>query len=45
MLDIGYLAGGARLLRSTRWRGDGLAVLVQGAFLLWLDVSTARRLR
>lgn len=43
-LDVGYLAGGAWLLRSTRWRGDGLAVLVQGAFLLWLDTSTARRL-
>ena len=44
-LDVGYLAGGAWLLRSSRWRGDALAVLVQGAFLLWLDVSTAGRLR
>ncbi len=43
-LDVGYLAAGAWLLRRTRWRGDGAAVAVQGAFLLWLDASTARRL-
>ncbi len=43
-LDVGYLAGGAWLVRRTRWRGDGLAVLVQGAFLLWLDATSARRL-
>ena len=42
-LDVGYLVAGAALLR-TRWRGDGAAVLVQGAFLLWLDASSARRL-
>ena len=43
-LDVGYLAAGAWLVRRTRWRGDGLAVLVQGAFLLWLDASSARQL-
>lgn len=43
-LDVGYLAAGGRLLR-TRWRGDGLAVLVQGAFLLVLDSAAARALR
>ena len=43
-LDVGYVAGGAALLR-TRWRGDGAAVVVQGAFLLWLDATAARRLR
>ena len=44
-LDVGYVAAGAVLLRSERWRGDGAAVLVQGAFLLWLDATAARRLR
>ena len=44
-LDVGYLAVGARLVRGHRWRGDGLAVLVQGAFLLVLDTTAARRLR
>jgi hypothetical protein len=43
-LDVGYVATGAALLR-TRWRGDGAAVVVQGAFLLWLDSRAARRLR
>jgi hypothetical protein len=43
--DVGYLALGARLRRSERWRGDGLAVLVQGAFLLLLDTTAAARLR
>ena len=44
-LDVGYLALGAALLRLPRRRGDGLAVLVQGAFLLALDTTAARRLR
>ena len=44
-LDVGYLAVGARLARSDRWHGDGLAVVVQGAFLLVLDTTAARRLR
>jgi hypothetical protein len=44
-LDVGYVAAGAWLVRSTRWRGDGAAVLVQGAFLLWLDATAAGRLR
>ena len=44
-LDVGYLVVGARLARGDRWRGDGLAVLVQGAFLLVLDTTAARRVR
>lgn len=44
-LDVGYLLAGASLLRCTRWRGDGQAVLVQGAFLLVLDTAAARALR
>ena len=43
-LDIGYVAVGARLVRDGRWRGDGAAVLVQGAFLLILDTAAARAL-
>jgi len=43
-LDVGYLAAGAALLRSDRWRGDGAAVLVQGAFLLLLDGTAAAAL-
>ena len=44
VLDVGYLAAGAALLR-TRWRDDGVAVLVQGAFLLVLDTTAARALQ
>lgn len=44
-LDVGYLAAGAWLVRHGRWRGDGAAVLVQGAFLLALDATAARGLR
>ena len=44
-LDVGYLAAGAALVRHGRWRGDGAAVLVQGAFLLLLDTTAAHRLR
>ena len=44
-LDVGYLALGRRMLHSERWRGDGQAVLVQGAFLLLLDTTAAARLR
>lgn len=49
-LDVGYVAGGAWLLRDGRWRGgrwkgDGAAVVVQGAFLLVLDSVAARALR
>jgi hypothetical protein len=43
-LDVGYVAAGAWLVLRSRWPGDGAAVLVQGAFLLWLDTSGARRL-
>ncbi|SDG01322.1 DUF6992 family protein [Klenkia brasiliensis] len=44
-LDVGYLVAGAALLRGDRWRGDGAAVLVQGAFLLALDGTAAAALR
>lgn len=44
-LDVGYVAVGVRLLQGSRFRGDGLAVLVQGAFLLVLDSAAAHRLR
>ena len=44
-LDVGYLAVGAALVRHGRWRGDGWAVVVQGAFLLVLDSAAARALR
>ena len=49
-LDVGYLGVGAALARGRRvrgraYRGDGLAVLVQGAFLLLLDTTAAARLR
>lgn len=43
-LDVGYLALGERMRRTERWHGDGLAVLVQGAFLLLLDTTAAARL-
>jgi len=43
-LDVGYLALGAALLRTARWRGDGAAVVVQGAFLLALDATAAAAL-
>lgn len=43
-LDVGYVAAGAWLVRDGRWRGDGAAVLVQGAFLLVLDTAAARAL-
>lgn len=44
-LDVGYLAGAVWLLRDGRWRSDGAAVVVQGAFLLVLDATAARQLR
>ena len=53
-LDVGYVGAGAlgatrgARWRSGRWagtaRGHGTAVVVQGAFLLWLDTHQARRL-
>ena len=43
-LDLGYIAGGAVLaLRRPERRGDGVAIMVQGRFLLWLDARHARR--
>ena len=44
-LDVGYVAAGGWLVRDGRWRGDGLAVVVQGAFLLWLDATAAKEVR
>jgi hypothetical protein len=49
-LDVGYLAAGVALLRLPAARarglgGDGLAVIVQGGFLLLLDSVAARALR
>lgn len=50
--DVVYIAGGAHIAvhagrdgRSFRMtRGDGLAIIVQGAFLLALDATYAKRL-
>ena len=40
--DVGYVAAGALLAaRSPARRGDGLGIVVQGAALLWLDVTHA----
>ena len=44
-LDVGDLAAGGWLVRDGRWRDDGVAVLVQGGFLLALDGLAARALR
>ncbi len=37
LLDVGYVAAGVRLAAGRRRRGDGVAVAVQGLFLLYLD--------
>ena len=37
LLDDGYVATGVRLAAGRRRRGDGVAVAVQGLFLLYLD--------
>lgn len=42
-LDVGYVAGGLALARGTSRRGDGLAIVVQGLFLLWLDTRHIKR--
>jgi hypothetical protein len=47
-LDVGYLAAGVALVRAGRVRGrdsvgDGAAVVVQGGFLLVLDLLNAVR--
>ncbi|HVM27676.1 MAG TPA: hypothetical protein VM433_08390 [Mycobacteriales bacterium] len=48
-LDVGYIATGLALARHPRaperLRGDGAAVVVQGAFLLLLDLTAAAALR
>lgn len=50
LLDVGYVATGVGLAARRRRRGDGVAVAVQGLFLLYLDTryclefsTTARR--
>jgi hypothetical protein len=54
--DVGYIAGGVAIARRARsgrsgstaarfGTGDGLAMVVQGGFLLVLDLSQARRLK
>ena len=50
--DVAYIAGGAHIAFHARdgrtiWRmgrGDGLAIAIQGAFLLALDATYARKL-
>jgi hypothetical protein len=37
VLDVAYIATGVRLAARPRRRGDGLAVAVQGLYLLYLD--------
>jgi len=37
LLDVGYVVAGVRLAERPRRRGDGVAVAVQGLFLLYLD--------
>ena len=54
-LDVGYVTFGAvAAVRGPAWRegkwaatarGHGAAVVIQGAFLLWLDTTRAARLR
>ncbi|MEI2642486.1 MAG: hypothetical protein U0R28_11245 [Candidatus Nanopelagicales bacterium] len=41
--DVGYLALGAAAV-SRGWRGDGAAIMVQGAFMLALDSHYAYHL-
>lgn len=43
--DVGYLAGGTAMARTAARRGDGLGIVVQGLFLLLLDVQHTRRFR
>lgn len=52
LADVGYVAGGLALAGRNRnekktlgmGAGDGVAIVIQGIFLLALDVSQARRL-
>ncbi len=37
LLDVGYVTAGAAMASRSRHRGDGLAMAVQGSFLLYLD--------
>jgi hypothetical protein len=48
LLDVGYIAGGAWLVRTKgrtdpAWRGHGWGVIVQGAFLFVFDLTHALR--
>jgi len=40
--DLGYVAGGLRLVRTGR-SGGGWAMVIQGLFLLWLDSLYTKR--
>ena len=49
-LDIGYMAGGAALALTRGqskpgWRGHGIGVIIQGAFLFFFDLFHASRLK
>jgi hypothetical protein len=48
LLDVGYMAGGAWLVRTKgrtdpAWRGHGWGIVVQGAFLFVFDLAHALR--
>ena len=40
-VEVGYVGIGLWLMRTQEWRGDGAAIVVQGAFLLALDSHVA----
>ena len=49
-LDVLYVLGGWRLMRgrgatNARWRGRGLGIVLQGAFLFFFDLLNALALR
>jgi hypothetical protein len=44
LADVGYISLGLWAWRSERFRADGAAVVVQGAFLLALDSHFAYHL-
>ena len=49
-LDVGYIAGGAALAltrghSNPGWRGHGIGVIIQGAFLFFFDLFHASRLK
>ena len=49
-LDVGYMAGGAALAltkgqANPGWRGHGIGVIIQGAFLFFFDLFHASKLK